>query len=100
MMPNRSLHYFSICLSSLKMGADGETRTLVGQRRAVYETAAVCKHLSLLSHIGEMACRRSISTRVTSRGSRGASLEWIRRVCFTKRDTCSAWYIAPTERAS
>ncbi len=52
--------------------------------------------------------RRSISTRVTSRGSRGASLEWIRRPCFTKRDTCSAWYadqpafpaIAPTERAS
>ena len=39
-------------------GADGETRTLVGQMRpAVYETAAVRKYLSLLSHIGEMVGR-------------------------------------------
>src|SRR6185503_14255011 len=38
------------------------TCTLVGQMRpAVYETPAVCKHLSLLSHIGEMVGRHGFA---------------------------------------
>ena len=55
-------------------GADGETRALVEQMRpAVYETAAVCKHLSLLSHIGEMVGRHGFAP-CSIRVRAGASL--------------------------
>ena len=47
------LHYFAICRSSLQSGADGETRTLVGQCARQFTKLL----LSLLSHIGEMVGR-------------------------------------------
>jgi hypothetical protein len=55
MMPNRPLHYFSICRFLPLNGADGETRTLVGQC-ARQLTKLV---LSLLSHIGEIEAQAS-----------------------------------------
>ena len=44
------LNYFSICRTSLEIGADGETCTPVGH----YARQFTKLMLSLLSHIGEM----------------------------------------------
>src|SRR6266545_7695715 len=52
MMPSRPLHYFSICLSSLKMGPTERLALSWGNARQFTKLL-----LSLLSHIGEMAWR-------------------------------------------
>ena len=61
MLADTPFNYFSISRSFLQVWSRQRERlhaatcTLVGQMRpAVYETAAVRKYLSLLSHIGEM----------------------------------------------
>ncbi len=52
MMPSRPLHYFSICLSSLKMGPTERLALSWGNARQFTKLL-----LSLLSHIGEMVGR-------------------------------------------
>ena len=68
MLPSRPLHYFSICLSSLKMGPTERLALSWGNARQFTKLL-----LSLLSRIGEMVGRHGFAP-CSIRVRAGASL--------------------------